>query len=296
MAHHSGSISFAVSRRNHNVNRLLGRRNTSLAHGSSSKDAISLLFVFAGNATRAARGFGRSPHRTALQYWSALICARQIVIRKTLTRKPCRILAWRPRDSCLKTAESMLESRDIHARRRRFSCSNSTKTISKHRENHAQQLRNSRRNPNRALSVPTESRAPLRSREFLTCSTLAGWFSMTPNQPRVVRRHTAPPVIIADRQAAPQRHRTASPLLGDTADCRATTPHHQAKSPASGPHRRLQDGVAAIVGAAAFFAREHCRDGRACSFELQTNSHGGGNRRSIGRRRERNHRHVLRRR
>ena len=53
----------------------------------------------------------------------------------------------------------MLESHDIHARKRRFSCPNSTKSISKHRENHAQKPQNSRRNPNRALSVPTESRA-----------------------------------------------------------------------------------------------------------------------------------------
>lgn len=48
-------------------------------------------------------------------------------MQKTLTRKPCRILVWRPRDSRPKAAESMLESRNIHARRRRFSCSNSTK-------------------------------------------------------------------------------------------------------------------------------------------------------------------------
>ena len=116
-----------------------------------------------------------------------------------------------PRDSCPKTAESMLESRDIHARRRRFSCPNSTKSISKHRENHAQKPQNSRRNPNRALSLPTESRAD-------SASLL-----------RIPNAQRARGMVFDDAEPAPRR---ASPH-------RATSHHHQLPSRASAAPNRI---------------------------------------------------------
>lgn len=75
-----------------------------------------------------------------------------MVIRKTLTRKPCRILVWRPRDSCPKTAESMLESHDIHARTARKASPNTAKIMLTSRRIHVE-------TQPECCRPPTESRA-----------------------------------------------------------------------------------------------------------------------------------------
>ena len=162
-------------------------------------------------------------------------------MQKTLTRKPCRILVWRPRDSRPKTAESMLKSRNIHARRRRFSCSNSTKIISKHRKNHAQKLRNSRRKPTRTLSTPMESRADAasllripnaqRARGVVFDDTKPAQLRATSHHRRLSSRVSAAP----NRIAAAGRYRR---LLNYNAASRSQITGKRAASPATGRRRR----------------------------------------------------------
>lgn len=182
-------------------------------------------------------------------------------MQKTLTRKPCRILVWKPQDSRPKTAESMLKSRNIHARRRRFSCSNSTKTISKHRENHAQELRNSCRNPTRTLSTPMESRADAasllripnaqRARGVVFDDTKPAQRRATSHHRRLSSRASAAP----NRIAAARRYRL---LLNYNAASRSQITGKRAASPATG-RRRCDSGSHSFLYARALPRRSRLR-------------------------------------
>lgn len=151
-------------------------------------------------------------------------------MQKTLTRKPCRILVQRPRDSCPKTAESMLKSRNIHARRRRFSCPNSTKIISKHRENHAQELRNSYRNPTRMLSTPHGITRGLR---FAPANSQRAAHSRGG-----FRRHqTSPARSVATSRHQPRINRTTASIGVSAISQHRFTADCQHKPPDNAPHR-----------------------------------------------------------
>lgn len=162
----------------------------------------------------------------------------------------------------------MLESRDIHARRRRFSCPNSTKSISKHRENHAQKPQNSRRNPNRALSVPTESRTDSasllripnaqRARGMVFDDTEPAPRRATSHHRRLSSRASAAP----NRIAAAGRYRR---LLNYNAASRSQITGKRAASPATG-RRRCDSGSHSFLYARALPRRSRLQFRAANEF------------------------------
>lgn len=182
-------------------------------------------------------------------------------MQKTLTRKPCRILVWRPRDSRPKTAESMLKSRNIHARRRRFSCSNSTKPspntakiMIKGRGIHAETSPECRRIPSKtradSASLPRIPNAQHAS-GMIFDDTKPAQHRATSHHRRLSSRASAAP----NRIAAAGRYRR---LLNYNAASRSQITGKRAASPATG-RRRCDSGSRSFLCARALPQRSRLR-------------------------------------
>ena len=261
MAHNPEPIPLAVSRRNRNVNRLLGRRKhlTRPWFIEQRRDFAPIRFCGQRNASRVRLRAKPTSHGPPVLERDHMCKANSHAEDSNAKTLP---------NSCLEAARFAPENCGIHAEKSQYPCSKATifmpeqhETISKHRENHAQELRNSCRNPTRTLSTPMESRADAasllripnaqRARGVVFDDAKPAQLRATSHHRRLSSRVSAAP----NRIAAAGRYRR---LPNHNAASRSQITGKRAASPATG-RRRCDSGSRSFLCARALPQRSRLR-------------------------------------